>query len=156
STVGLSGGSGGSSGGSGTAGYYGDGGSSYGEGGSYYGGAGSSGAAGAGMDPPPDGPDAGMDADAGFTCDGLDMAKPVVLYLSADDSNSMGSPVVARELLKQGSAPSAIRTYEFLNYYHIDFDPLPAPQLKLYAEGDSGATPAEIKLQLGIRSFDAV
>jgi Ca-activated chloride channel homolog len=133
-------------------------------GGSYYGTGGTGGDfsgggdAGAGMDPdpPPEGPDAGMDADAGFTCEGLDMAQPVVLYLSADDSNSMGSPVQAREFLKKGQAPFGIRTYEFLNYYHIDFDPPPPPQLKLFAEGDSGATPAEIKLQLGIRSFDAV
>lgn len=132
-------------------------GGSAGEGGSYYGGGtgGGSGAAGSERDPPPEGPDAGMDADAGFTCEGLDMAKPVVLYLSADDSNSMGSPVVARELLKKGMAPGAIRTYEFLNYYRIDFAPAPPPQLNLFAEAESGATPAEINLQLGIRAFDA-
>src|SRR5262245_13081268 len=67
--------------------------------------------------PPKTDPDAGTDA--AFLCSGLDQTKPVVLYLSADDSNSMASPVLARELLEAGQAPSleSIRTYEFLNYY---------------------------------------
>lgn len=129
----------------------------FGEGGSA-GGFGAGGSAGAGgvVQPPDNGPDAGMDADAGFTCEGLDMAKPVVLYLSADDSNSMGSPVQARELLRKKELPGVIRTYEFLNYYHIDFAPSPVPQLKLFAEADTGADPSEVRLQIGIRSFDAV
>lgn len=106
-------------------------------------------------DPPPEETDAGADA-AVFTCEGLDTTKPVVLYLSADDSNSMGSPVQARELLRKGWAPSWIRTYEFLNYYRIAYPAAPPSELSLFAEAAVGATPAEIDLQLGIRSFDAL
>ncbi|MEZ4295823.1 MAG: VWA domain-containing protein [Polyangiaceae bacterium] len=92
-----------------------------------------------------------------MTCDGLDASKPLVLYLSADDSNSMGSPVQAREALVQwGFAPQGIRTYEFLNYYHIDYDAPPLGELKLFAEGAAGENPGEIDLQLAVRSFDAV
>lgn len=98
------------------------------------------------------------DPDAGPVdlCAGLDQSKPVVLYLSPDDSNSMGSPVVARELLQKGWAPWQIRTYEFLNYYRIGFTAPPAPNLALFAEADNGDVLGEVKLQLGIRSFDAV
>ncbi len=90
------------------------------------------------------------------TCDGLDMSKPAVLYLSADDSNSMGSPAQARELLRQGYAPKLIRTYEFLNYYRINYPAPDAPNLAIFAEAANSANPGEIDLQLGIRSFDAV
>lgn len=102
-------------------------------------------------------PDAGADADAGmFTCDGLDTSKPVVLYLSADDSNSMGSPVQAREVLRAGYQPGWIRTYEFLNYYRIDYPAPPPSELAIFAEAEDGENPGEIDLQLGIRSFDAL
>ncbi len=52
---------------------------------------------------------------------------PVVLYLSADDSNSMASPVIARSMLRTGQTPpsSILRTYEFLNYYDVHY-PFPA------------------------------
>ncbi len=48
---------------------------------------------------------------------------PTVKYLSADDSNSMASPVVVRKMVKAGRyvQPSLVRTYEFLNYYHFDY-----------------------------------
>src|SRR5262245_16315947 len=80
---------------------------------------------------PPPGQDAGSDAP--FLCDGLDQSKPAVLYLSADDSNSMASPVLARELIGAGLAPdpAAIRTYEFLNYYRIDYPAPPLGQLSI-------------------------
>lgn len=98
--------------------------------------------------------DAGADGGEN-ACAGLDMSKPVVLYLSPDDSNSMGSPVFAREALKKGWAPGGIRTYEFLNYYRIAFTPEPAPALKLFAEAENGAAAGEVNLQLAVRSFDA-
>jgi Ca-activated chloride channel homolog len=46
-----------------------------------------------------------------------------VLFLSADDSNSQASPVVARAIIEQGGImPSGkVRTYEFTNYYSIDY-----------------------------------
>lgn len=111
------------------------------------------------MPPPPPGPDAGPDADpdASFTCDGLDQSKPVILYLSADDSNSMGSPTYAREVLKMGIAPPAgmIRTYEFLNYYRIAYTAPPVGELSIFPHMETALNAGEYNLQLGIRSFDA-
>nr|WP_240807119.1 VWA domain-containing protein [Polyangium spumosum] len=108
--------------------------------------------------PPPDGNDAGADADAPFACESLDKDSPVILYLSADDSNSMGSPVQIRELLNMGITPSAnlVRTYEFLNYYRIQYPAPPAGELSILPHMAETAVPGEIDLQLGVRSFDAV
>jgi len=123
---------------------------------------------GGGESPPPDSAlpanpanaDAGADADAGepVACEGLDKDTPVILYLSADDSNSMGSPVHARELLNSGSAPFAntIRTYEFLNYYRIAYDAPPAGDLSIIPTMGDTAVAGELDLQLGVRSFDAI
>jgi Ca-activated chloride channel homolog len=106
--------------------------------------------------PPAD--DAGPDAAAPFACEGLDQDKPVILYVSADDSNSMGSPVYTRELLRQGQAPvpGAIRTYEFLNYYRIKYPAPPAGDLALLPQMMETETPGELDFQIGVRSFDAV
>ncbi|MDC3955766.1 vWA domain-containing protein [Polyangium jinanense] len=117
-----------------------------------------------GEQPPPDpvvpspGADAGTDAAAEFTCEGLDSSKPVVLYLSADDSNSMGSPVHARELIGMGITPMAqeIRTYEFLNYYRIQYDAPAAGKLALYPELANTAVANELDFQIAVRSYDAV
>ena len=48
-------------------------------------------------------------------------------FMSADDSNSMASPVLAREWLNAGLAPdpARIRTYEFLNYYNALYEEPP-------------------------------
>ncbi|MBK9262841.1 MAG: VWA domain-containing protein [Polyangiaceae bacterium] len=108
--------------------------------------------------PPPDGPpDAGADAGQ-VTCDELDQTKPVILYLSADDSNSMASPAHVRELIGLGVSPypTEVRTYEFLNYYNVAY---PAPEvgkLALFPELDATAVPGEFDFQIGVRSFDAV
>ncbi|WP_232379729.1 vWA domain-containing protein [Polyangium fumosum] len=140
-----------------------------GSGGGFNGGGGSSGGGGAGefpgepapdpAAPPAQGPDAGTDAAAPeFTCEGLDSSKPVVLYLSADDSNSMGSPVHVRELLGQGIEPMAqeIRTYEFLNYYRIQYAAPPAGKLALFPELANTAVVNEFDFQIAVRSYDAV
>jgi Ca-activated chloride channel family protein len=102
------------------------------------------------------GEDAG--ADAAFVCEGLDQSKPVVLYLSADDSNSMASPAHARELLNAFSAPSPgiIRTYEFLNYYRIGYTAPGVGQLSIVPQMAATAVAGEFDLQLGVRSFDAI
>jgi len=106
--------------------------------------------------PNPTEQDAG--ADAPFLCNGLDQSKPVVLYVSADDSNSMASPVLARELIETGIAPNptAIRTYEFLNYYRIDYPAPPFGELSLLPQMENGDVLGEFNLQLAVRSFDAV
>jgi Ca-activated chloride channel family protein len=90
--------------------------------------------------------------------------KPTVpFYLSSDDSNSMASPVIAREHLEAGLEPNPaqIRTYEFLNYYNVHYD-LPAPQgdtLGIFAEledlGPSLRTGLpSYRLQIGVQAFD--
>ncbi len=54
-----------------------------------------------------------------------DITEPQVLYLSADDSNSMASPIIARSLIRRGNlVPAAfVRTWEFTNYYDIGYEP---------------------------------
>ncbi len=116
--------------------------------------------------PPPDDPavppvgglDGGADADPEFTCAGIDDSKPVVLYLSADDSNSMGSPVHVRELIGIGIEPMAqeIRTYEFLNYYRIAYDAPATGKLSLVPELGSTAVAGDFDFQIAVRAFDAV
>jgi Ca-activated chloride channel homolog len=111
------------------------------------------------IEPPPlprTGEDAGTDA--GFVCEGLDQTKPVVLYLSADDSNSMASPAHAREILNTFAAPppKMIRTYEFLNYYRIAYNAPPIGQLSIFPQMADTAVAGEFDLQLGVRSFDAI
>src|SRR6185436_11238681 len=66
------------------------------------------------------------------------------------------SPVLARELLQAGMVPSSIRTYEFLNYYHIDYPAPPAGMLQIFPQGDNGAAAGELNLQIAVRSFDAI
>lgn len=104
--------------------------------------------------PPDEGQDAGPDAE--FTCEGLDPDTPVVLYLSADDSNSMGSPGWARERLQSGMPAATVRTYEFLNYYRIGYAAPPAGQLRLVPQLGVGTEEGTYDLQIGVRSFDAV
>jgi Ca-activated chloride channel family protein len=102
--------------------------------------------------PPPDDqdPDAGPPA-----CDSLDATQPVVLYLSADDSNSMASPAEAREAIRAGQQPQSVRTYEFLNYYDIDL-PAPAfPELALFADAAPAPEEGAFDLMLAVRSHDA-
>jgi Ca-activated chloride channel family protein len=109
------------------------------------------------IDPP--NPDLDAGADAQSSCEGLDPTQPLVLYLSADDSNSMASPGHARELLHEGVAPASytsIRTYEFLNYYNIAY---PAPALEpvaIYPQAEVGVEPGTFDLQIGVRAYDAV
>ena len=96
----------------------------------------------------------GDDADAqstGGTCNKTDK---VVMYLSADDSNSMASATVARGLIGAGQVVyKAVRTYEMLNYYAFDY-PAPVPgevsvtaQLRDLGQGEFG-------LQIGVRAPD--
>lgn len=49
--------------------------------------------------------------------------EPTELFLSADDSNSQASPVVARGIINMGQIVPAgkVRTYEFTNYYQIEY-----------------------------------
>jgi Ca-activated chloride channel family protein len=103
--------------------------------------------------PDPDPIDAPPPEDA--ECDALDSSKPAILYLSADDSNSMASPIIARELIEQGFDPNIpIRTYEFLNYYHLGYAPAPAGQLSILPELAAREEPGVLDFQIGVRAFD--
>jgi len=97
------------------------------------------------------------ESEAEETTRSWEMEKPEPIFLSADDSNSAASPVIARQLINNGRYvhPELIRTYEFLNYYSFDY-PEPAredvriiPQLKESSE-ESGL----YTLQIAVRSKD--
>lgn len=89
-------------------------------------------------------------------CEDLDPTKPLVLYLSADDSNSMASAAIARE--QAGTAwPIPVRTYELLNYYRIGFPAAPPGTLSIFTQMEPNAEAAgHFDLQIAVRSFDAV
>lgn len=81
--------------------------------------------------PPPPPPDGSVQA-----CGNLDLSTPYTLYMSADDSNSMASPVIVRSLLRR-HAPipdGVVRTHEFLNYYHPLADRAPQGAFALSAK----------------------
>jgi Ca-activated chloride channel family protein len=98
--------------------------------------------------------------DAGIEDSGLDRCamrethEPVVLYLSADDSNSMASPVIARSLINRGGAnvPSwMLRTYEFLNYYNVPYPSPPEDHAGIVAELRTlDEAEGELTLQIGV------
>ena len=85
-----------------------------------------------------------------------DMGAPRIFYMSSDDSNSMGSPALAREFLQAGQAPppALIRPYEFLNYYRIRYDPLPSDGLlDVWVSYAPAADDGKYRLQVGVQSF---
>ena len=86
-----------------------------------------------------------------------DDAEPVILYLSPDDSNSMSSPVQARDAVLGGwgsvsSVP--IRVWEFLNYYSFSYPPAPAGQVLVTPTlaRDESDPAGEYLLQIGVSS----
>jgi Ca-activated chloride channel family protein len=89
-----------------------------------------------------------------------DTTDPQVLYLSADDSNSQGSPVIARAIIHQGDIVprGKVRTYEFTNYYQIDYEPAPqgrvrvVPQLRPLDDGKED--PLRYVFQIGVQSHE--
>jgi Ca-activated chloride channel homolog len=90
-------------------------------------------------------------------CETLDSSKPLVLYVSADDSNSMSSPIVAREMIRKGAFPTnSIRTYEFLNYYRIGYAAPESGTVALIPQLEAGAEAGQYDMQLGVRAFDPV
>jgi Ca-activated chloride channel family protein len=121
----------------------------YGEGGGYGSGGGSG-------EPPPPPPVHPEEEPEETTCDDLDPTRSLVLYLSADDSNSMASPAEAREAIRNGVDPyNAIRTYEFLNYYDVSFPAPPADELGLFADARTADEPGAFDLLLAVRAPDA-
>jgi Ca-activated chloride channel family protein len=88
-----------------------------------------------------------------------DDATPTILYLSPDASNSMSSPVQAREAVLAGWGSLAglpVRTWEFMNYYDFGYPEAPAGELEIHAalrpvagaeEGE-----ADFVMQIGVAS----
>ncbi|MFO0637273.1 MAG: VWA domain-containing protein [Nannocystaceae bacterium] len=88
------------------------------------------------------------------TCD---ETTPVELFLSPDDSNSMSSPVQAREAaLSQWASVAAapIRTWEFFNYYSFDYPAAEAGSVVVTPSlvHDEGMPEGEYVLQIGVSS----
>lgn len=84
----------------------------------------------------------------------VDEHTEVVLYMSADDSNSKASPVIARKLINQGYAVNdhLIRSYEFLNYYPLVYAAaLPGDVNIVPQMVTNGAVPGTYLLQVGIQ-----
>ena len=54
----------------------------------------------------------------------VDIDEPYILYLSADDSNSQASPIIARWMIgERRIVPwSVIRVHEFFNYYSMNYE----------------------------------
>ena len=78
------------------------------------------------------------DEDTGTTGeeDECDEDTEVTLYLSPDDSNSMSSPVQARERIQKDVSLSGIniRPWEFMNYYHFNYAAPSDDQLAVQVE----------------------
>lgn len=111
--------------------------------------------------PPDDGEassDTDTDTDTTDTTDTdapvCDVDTPVTLYLSADDSNSMSSPVQARAAVLadwQGISQVPIRSWEFFNYYDFGYPPAAPGEVALSLEMER-KDDGEYALQIGVRS----
>jgi Ca-activated chloride channel family protein len=79
-----------------------------------------------------------------------------VRYLSADDSNSAASPVIVRQLIREGKYVPAevVRTYEFLNYYSFAYPPPEEADIGITAEMRETEEQGEYSLQVAVRSRD--
>lgn len=90
-------------------------------------------------------------------CEGVDLQNPLKLYLSADDSNSMASPVIVRSMIESGRTvdPWVVRTYEFLNYYRFDFAPAAPGQLAVTSQLGSCVLSSDFALQIAVASEPA-
>lgn len=103
--------------------------------------------------------ESGSDEDSGDatpepTCDAQ---TPVALFLSPDDSNSMSSPVQAREAVLDGfgslrSVP--IRPWEFLNYYEFAYPPADPGTLRVSTamQRPDPEDPSAYTLQIAVTS----
>jgi Ca-activated chloride channel family protein len=87
-------------------------------------------------------------------CEQLDSSKPLVLYQSADDSNSMGSPAIARKYIKahQKVPGYVLRTYEFLNYYNIAYETPAKGHVTVVPQMREGKNPGEYIVQVGLQA----
>ncbi len=101
-----------------------------------------------------DRPDAADAADARVSCEAIPSREPVTLYLSADDSNSMASPAIARRMIRMRQRVPAeiVRTYEFLNYYNVPYEAAAPDRVRVVPQMRPGADEGSYELQVGIAS----
>ncbi len=85
--------------------------------------------------------------------------EPLVLWLSADDSNSQASPVISRFYIESGRIVPRwqVRTYEFTNYYQIEYEPPVPGRIKIVPqlremENSDYESGREYVLQIGAQS----
>ena len=70
--------------------------------------------------------------DTELTCDPTEQ---ITYWLSADDSNSMASPVIARNQIMDGDwVTTKIRTWEFLNYYTFNYQAAEEGTLNVFSD----------------------
>lgn len=88
------------------------------------------------------------------TCSTIDTSQPYTLYMSADDSNSMASPVIARNLIRQGLRVPAriVRPYEFLNYYSFQFEPAAPGDVRIVPQLSSCPQNGELSFQVALQA----
>lgn len=79
-------------------------------------------------------------------------ARASTLYLSADDSNSMAGPVIARSMIRQGRRVPAhvVRPWEFLNYYDFDFAPAAPGEVRIVPQLSSCPDDDRLSLQVAL------
>lgn len=99
-------------------------------------------------------PEPGDEAPEPAACNDAD---DVTLYLSPDDSNSMSSPVQARAALMTGWGGldgTAVRPWEFLNYYRFEYPAAEPGEIAVHASlyADLEMAAGEYLLQIGVAS----
>ena len=87
-------------------------------------------------------------------CGQIDPQVASTLYLSADDSNSMAGPAMARRLIQGGRRVPAhvIRPWEFLNYYDFSFEPAAPGQVRIVPQLSSCPQNDRLSLQVALQS----
>jgi Ca-activated chloride channel homolog len=118
------------------------------------GGTGAASAPDAGAGAPPAPPKVPATSPEPSLCTGVDLTTPLTLYMSADDSNSMASPVIARSRIRAGKQvdPFTIRTWEFLNYYRFSFAPAAPGALEIVSQLGSCDLSEDVALQIAVVS----
>jgi Ca-activated chloride channel family protein len=106
--------------------------------------------------PPPSEPEE-PEEQADTATDACEGAEPISLYISPDDSNSMVSPVMAREAVLDGWSGLdrvAIRPWEFLNYYDFTLQPPEEEDLAIHisAVPDPKGDDSDWIMQIGLVS----
>ncbi len=87
-------------------------------------------------------------------CSALDRTEPATLYLSADDSNSTASPVIARRLIRSGLPvdPRVVRSWEFLNYYDFTFEPADPGEVRIVPQLSACPVDGELSFQVALQA----